>query len=225
MKKILLVLSISILFALEITAQNKSKFEGVVIYNISFDGAGLPPEAIAMLKGAETVTYLKADKQRVDMIMPMQSTSSIMDNKNRNIVTLMDIMGQKFLIKMNDSDIKKEQDTAPELVIKYTDETKDIAGYKCKKAEISAKDNGEKIVNVFYTEEISSIDLKPIYKGLKGFPLEYSVNQSGMEMKFTAKSISKETVADSKFEIPKEGYRETTIEELQKTMMKQMGGQ
>ena len=46
-----------------------------------------------------------------------------------------------------------------------------------------------------------------------------------MEMKLTAKNISKEKVSDSKFEIPKEGYTVTTVEELQNAMMKQMGGQ
>jgi len=40
-------------------------------------------------------------------------------------------------------------------------------------------------------------------------------------MKMTAKTVSKEEVADSKFEIPA-GYKETTTEDLQKEMMKMM---
>lgn len=225
MKKSILAISLSILCLIKVSAQNKTNFEGTVTYSISFEGSGLPPEALAMFKGSETVTYIKSDKFRVDMNMPMQSSSFIMDNKSKNIVSLMDIMGKKYLIKMNESDIKKEQETAPEIIIKYTEEIKMIAGYKCKKAEISSKESNGAAIDVFYSEEIPTNDIKPVYKGLKGFPLEYSVNQGGMEMKLTAKNISKEKVSDSKFEIPKEGYTVTTIEELQNAMMKQMGGQ
>jgi len=221
----MLAISLSLLSVLKVYSQKQSNFEGVIKYAISFDGAKLPPEAMAILKDAETVIYLKGDKRRVDMIMPMQSTSTIVDNKNNNSVTLMEFMGHKFLIKMNGADIKKEQDSAPEINVKFTDETKVIAGYKCKKAIVTIKKNTENVMNVFYTDEISNNDIKPIYKGIKGLLMEYSMNQGGREMKFTAKSISKESVAESKFEIPKEGYTETTIEELPKIMMKQMGGQ
>lgn len=225
MKKTILAISLSILCLIKVSAQNKTNFEGTVTYSISFEGSGLPPEALAMFKGSETVTYIKSDKFRVDMNMPMQSSTFIMDNKSKNIVSLMDIMGKKYLIKMNESDIKKEQETAPEILIKYTEETKMIAGYKCKKAEITSKESNGAAIDVFYSEEIPTNDIKPVYKGLKGFPLEYSINQGGMEMKLTAKNISKEKVSDSKFEIPKEGYIVTTVEELQNAMMKEMGGQ
>jgi hypothetical protein len=119
MKKIVLALSLVASCVINSNSQTKSNFEGIVTYSISFENSGLPPEALAMFKGAETVTYIKSNKYRVDMIMPMQSSSFIMDNKSKNSVTLMDIMGKKFLIKMNESEIKKEQDTAPETVIKY----------------------------------------------------------------------------------------------------------
>ena len=105
---------------------------------------------------------------------------------------------------------------------KYTDETKEVAGYKCKKAEVTikTKEGKEETLNVFYTEEIPTSDVKSVYKGLKGFPLEYVINQKGMKMQFTATKVSKESIADTKFEISKDGYTETTMEELQKAMMK-----
>lgn len=226
MKKLTLALSLISLSVINVNAQNKSNFEGTVTYGISFEGSSMPPEALAMFKGAETVTYIKSDRCRVDMNMPMQSSSFIMDTKSKNVVSLMDIMGKKFLIKMNETDIKKDQDAAPETTVKYNSETKTIAGYKCKSADVTIKlkEGKSKTVNVFYTEEIPTNDIKPVYKGLKGFPLEYSVNQGGMDMKFSAKSVSKAPVPDSKFEIPTEGYTVTTMEGLQKAMTKQMSG-
>jgi GLPGLI family protein len=203
-KKTILLLSYCIASVLHLTAQNKSTFEGVVKYDISFEDSGLPPEAVAMLKGAEIVLFMKPDKQRFDANMIMQNTSSIMDNKKKTMVTLMDIMGQKYLIKMNEEDVKKEQESAPQTEIKYLDETKEIAGYKCKKAEVTIKNKGTEVMTmyVYYTEELPPTVMKPVYKGLKGCPLEYTLNTNGIKMKFTAKSVSKEAVPDTKFEIP-----------------------
>jgi len=227
MKKFFTAAAFAVLAMLNVSAQKNAPFEGTITYTISFEGSGLPPEAMAMLNGAESVTYIKGDKRRTDMNMAIQSTSAIMDTKSKQIVTLMDMMGQKYLIRMNEADLKKEEANAPQTSIKYLDETKMIAGYKCKKAEVTlkGKDGKEEVVNVYYTEEIPTSDLKSAYKGLKGFPMEYTINQGGIKMSFTTKSVSKEAVADSKFEIPKEGYKETTMDEFQKEMMKMGGGQ
>lgn len=225
MKKIIVAAAFAALSVLNVSAQKGNSFEGTIAYSISFEGSGLPPEALTMLNGAESVTYIKGDKRRVDMNMAIQSTTAIMDTKAKQIVTLMDIMGQKYLIRMNEADLKKEEEKAPETSIKYLDETKMIAGYSCKKAEVTVKnkEGKEEVVNVYYTNEIPTSDMKSAYKGLKGFPMEYAMNQGGIKMSFTTKSVSKEPVADSKFEIPKEGYKETTMEDFQKSMQ-QMGG-
>ncbi|CAN5368451.1 hypothetical protein BH10BAC1_BH10BAC1_09030 [soil metagenome] len=222
MKKLILALGLLLTVAINTAAQKS--FEGIVTYGISFENSGLPPEALQMLKGAESVVYIKGDKRRVDMNTAMQSTASVMDNKAKTIIMTMDIMGQKYLIKMNESDMQKEKETAPTTTIKYLDETKEVAGYKCKKAEVTtkSKEGKEETFIVYYTSEIPTNDMKNTFEGLKGFPLEYSISQGGVKMSFTTKSISKEAVADAKFELSKEGYQETTMEELQKMMM---GGQ
>ncbi len=109
-------------------------------------------------------------------------------------------------------------------IIKYLDETKMIAGYKCKKAEVTmkSKEGKAETFTVFYTDEIPSSETKNMFEGLKGMPLEYSISQGGVNMTFSTKSIEKMAVPDSKFELDKAGYKVTTLEELQKSMM---GGQ
>jgi GLPGLI family protein len=219
MKKIVSAFTIALCFGLNTYAQKN--FEGVVTYGISFENSGLPPEALSMLKGAESVIYIKGDKQRIDMNAVMQSTASVVDSKAKTTVMTMDIMGQKYLIKMNEADLKKEKDAAPITTIKYLDETKVIAGYKSKKAEVTmkTKEGKEETCVVFYTDEIPTNDIKNTFDGLKGFPLEYSISQAGIKMTFTTKNIVKESVSDTKFDLPKDGYKETTLEELQKSVM------
>jgi GLPGLI family protein len=224
MKKLFFTAILAACSTVYLAAQKSVPFEGTVTYAISFEGSGLPPEALTMLNGAESITYIKGDKRRTDLNMAIQSTSSLMDTKAKQITTFMDIMGQKYMIKMNEADIKKEEAKAPETKIKYVDETKTIAGYNCKKAEVTvkSKEGKEDVMNVYYTEDIPTSDLKAAYKGLKGFPMEFAMNQGGLKMTFTTKSVSRDPVPDSKFDIPKEGYKETTMEDFQKSMQ-QMG--
>ena len=223
MKKIISALSIALLFAITLSAQKS--FEGVVTYSISFEKSGLPPDAITMLKGAESVVYIKGDKRRVDMKTIMQSTTSVMDDKTKTVLMTMDVMGQKYLIRMNEADLKKEKDAAPVTSIIYLDETKEIAGYARKKAEVTLKetDGSGQFFVVYYTDAIPPNNTKNTFEGLKGFPMEYDISKAGVNMSFSAKSVSEETVIDSKFEFPKEGYKETTMDELQKAMTS--GGQ
>ena len=135
----------------------------------------------------------------------------------------MDMMGSKVAIKMNPKDEKKAKKEAKVLDIKYLDETKEIAGYKCKKAEITLEGEEETII-VYYTEEINTQETKAQYKGLKGFPMSYEINTPEMKMVMTVKEVKKEKVSSAEFTVPAE-YEEMTMEEFQAKMSESMMGE
>ena len=204
-----------------------AEFEGRVTYEISVDGGNLPPEAKAMFEGSELNIYVKGSKSRSDVQMGFQNTSTISDAKTNTSVMLMEMMGNKYKIIPD----PKKEGKPTDISVKYLDETKEIAGYKCKKAEVTFKDQkGEaQSTTIWYTEEISNHfghdSRSAQIKDIKGMLLQYEMNaERGMKMKMTAKTVSKESVPDSKFEIPS-GYKETTLEDLQNEMMQMMGGQ
>ena len=131
----------------------------------------------------------------------------------------MDMAGQKSAIKIPAEEKEKQQSKRPEPVFKYDNKTKKVAGYKCKHAVMILKDDesGEEIeTDVYYTEEIPA-QANTKLKGLKGFPLEYSVNNSGMVITMTAKTIEKKKVAKDEFDVP-EGYKVMTMEEFREMM-------
>jgi GLPGLI family protein len=205
-----------------------SDFEGKINFEISVSGGNMPPEAQAMFAGSELNVFIKGTKSRSEMTMGFQSTVNITDRKANTSVALMDVMGNKYMIKTDNS---KDKEKMSDAVVKELDETKTIAGYKCKKAEITFKDKSgkEQTTTVFYSEDIANqmgFDKRNYqFKGIKGMPLEYEVkSENGMTMKMTAKSVTKENVSDDKFVIPS-GYKETTMEEMQKEIMKKMGQQ
>jgi GLPGLI family protein len=225
MKNIFFLLTITI-FSIASFSFTGSDFEGKIVYTIDIDNPNLPPAAKAMLAGSELSIYIKGAKSRSDMSMAMQNTSTISDAQTNTSVVLMELMGNKYKIKNDMS--KLDTAKTPDVSVEYLNETKEIAGYKCKKAQMTFKDKSGKpfTTDIYYTEEITNHlgydNRSSQFKKLKGMPLEYEMNgERGMKMKMTAKSVSKYSVADSKFYIP-EGYKETTLEDMQKDIRKMM---
>ncbi len=219
-------LPLAIVFSLFSFTFTGTTFEGKMLYDISVEGANLPPEAKAMFAGSEIKVYVKGMKSRTEMTMGFQNTITFTDRAANTSVTLIEVMGSKYMIKNDNS---KDTDKTQVATVKELSETKTIAGYKCKKAEVTFKDKSgaQQVTNIYYTEEIANqmgTNKKSYqFKNIKGMPLEYEIlAENGMKMKMTAKSVTKEAVADTQFTIPT-GYKETTEEEMQKEIMQKMG--
>lgn len=219
MKKAITVVS-ALLFLLAgsfCAAQGGKGFEGKISYTISIDG--LPPEAAPFMAGSNMEIWCKGDKSRCDMSIGMMSkTTTISNQKTKEVVTLMEMMGKKYMMRSKADEQKKDPKT-PMPKITYLNETKTIAGYLCKKAQMTftGKDGKSETLDVYYTEQFSNYVPQEGYQGLKGLPMEYVIRPEGQQMlmRMTVTAVSKETVADTKFDIP-EGYTETTKEEMVK---------
>jgi GLPGLI family protein len=215
MKKISLAVAVFCLFNV-VLAKAQKIAEGKLTYEISFPDMEVDEQTKSMMP-TESVIYFKDNLMRMEMKMMGMSTVVIGNQKDKSAITLMDMMGNKYAIKMTAEEIEKEKSkvNSPKYDVKLTDETKVIAGYKCKKAIASTKDGNE--IVIFYTSEIAAKNqsFNDQYKGVDGFPMEYQMTQNGMNMKLVAKSVSREKVDDSKFTIPPD-YKITTKEELAK---------
>jgi GLPGLI family protein len=190
--------------------------EGKVVFEISYPDADMPDEQMAMMP-TESKMFFKDNQGRVEMKMGMgMSQVMLFDNKNKMMTMLMDMMGNKIAVKMTEEDIKKrkEKEGKQDYDIKLTDETKEIAGYKCKKAVVTNKDGS---FDLYYTDQIAykNGDWVSDFKGIDGFPLQYKITNNNLTMQMNAKSVSKEKVEDSMFKIP-DDYKPMTSEELQK---------
>ena len=216
MKKIFLT-AVAIVGMLSAQAQIK---EGSVTYNVTAEG--VPAEYAGMLKGMEMTIEFKTGKSRVEFSSPMQSSTTVSDETGS--LTLMEMMGQKYFMKLSKADMDKETKKASEPKITYSDETKTVAGYECKKALIEVKDQkGEtQKVNVWYCEKIPMTGggrQMAQFKGLKGAPLQFEANQGPIKMTFAATKVTTNPVADTEFKLSTEGYTEMTMDQL-----KQMQG-
>jgi GLPGLI family protein len=222
MKKTTFIVLVALLFTFtcKTFAQKGEKvFKGVINFEISFPDNKFDAATLAQLPKLMIMTVGEAQSKTV-LDAGMFSQSTITDANTKTSVTLMDIMGQKMLIKKTKEEIEKEIEKNPSPKIVLSDETKEIAGYTCKKAEITTMDpdQGDKEITftVYYSEELGNekLNFEGLFRGLNGLPLEYNIDANSMKMKFTATSVKKQKVTDKDFEIP-EGYKEVTKEELQ----------
>ena len=189
----------------------KSLTEGKILFDISVTGEDMDPQMKAMMPTESTV-YIKSGKSRTELSMAMgMSSASIYDSKTGQITALTDFMGNKTYMTM---DASKENAKEGKPTVEQTSETKTIAGYVCKKAVVKST-NGSTMV-VYHTDKINAgmAELAGA-KDLGGYPMEYTVDQMGFKMTFTARSVTAEKVSDDQFKVPA-GYKFVTQEELQK---------
>lgn len=216
MKKLLLPFILSTLLVVSTVAVN-AQFEGVIHYSISFEN--LPPE-MEQLKSqlpSKSTSTIKGKMFKLEQPMGMgMKQVVIMDNEAESGVLLMDLMGQKRAIVLDKENREKFESEQPEPVFEYVNETKNIAGYNCKKAIMKMKDGKQDVeLTIYYTDEIASSGINEM-RGLKGFPLQYSTASGPFVMTFTADKVEKKKVSEEEFTIP-EGYEHVTLDQFQKS--------
>jgi len=209
----------SILFTLVISLGSmaqKTLSEGTIFFDISVQTGNSQPQMADMFDGAQAILFLRGSLSRSELNSALGSTVTIYDHRAGIGVVLRDFGTQKLLIKMNRDNWADKNKKYEGIIFKQTGETKNIAGYKCEKAEAQLKDGSK--FTVFYTKEVvtENTDYDPQFKDLPGTALEYESVVGNLKIKYTVSKISFDPVPMQRFEIPKSGYREMTYEESTK---------
>jgi len=227
MKKIALLIVLATLgFAITafISPHEKSfgGFEGVITYSVTNTN---PRASQKSQQKITQICYLKAGKMRMVTSGGAFVNTVITDCENLdNPIILFDIQTSKYQLK------KTPADKLPDPEIKYVDGTKTIMGYTCHKAEITVYGDKEKknsrVDAVYYTTDILGSSCQEVFKGLKGFPLEWGTqrvnnNPNANTDISTAINIEKKSVSDDEFKLPP-GYKPVTREEMTQDFAKNL---
>ncbi|MCD4729092.1 MAG: DUF4412 domain-containing protein [Bacteroidales bacterium] len=222
MKKILNTILFLVICLVIYSGQAKAggeDFYGIIVYNISYGESEMEPQMMAMMPKTMKMK-IKGEKSRTEISMGMGSTIVVFNGEDKTGFILMDIMGQKYAMSMTADELEEEIEDGADVDIEVTDETKEIAGYNCKKAIVKLKDkgadDGAKLI-VYFTDELGSGMLNynnSMFKDIEGVMLEYSMKENDMDMTFTAISVTKKKVSDDEFVIP-EGYNIMTMSEFE----------
>ncbi len=175
-----------------------------------------------MLKGAEMEIYFMDQKvlTSIGIMGGMMNMSTLVDKATNKTDILIDAMGSKMWAEETTSEVANDTEVAKALEgldITYDDsQTKEILGYKVRKAIIKRADAPGMNMEAWVTKDIKiNSDFLPGMQDLQldGFPLEISIENSGTKMSIVTKDIKNEVDA-SKFVLNTEGAEKINMKDL-----------
>ncbi|MBW8684247.1 DUF4412 domain-containing protein [Chitinophaga rhizophila] len=211
MQKALLTLVCCLLISSSLFAQRLVS-DAKIVYSIEH-----PPQTEPSFEGGTLTQYMKGHLSRVDIDFKNVHYSYLINSKQESVVTLINNHGDKYLIRAGKEEYTKELKEYTQVQFKDAGETKQIAGYNCKKA-IGKMADGQTF-EVYYTADLipENKQYNRRFINLKGIPLQFEIiNKSGSKMKVVATKVDLYAVPGSYFDVPKTGYKEISREELQK---------
>ena len=165
---------------------------------------------------ATHTVYIKGNKSRSEIYSPLYSSTTLYDGNTGFGVILRDVNGQKLLIRMNPDNWTERNRMYDGIVYRNTNETREIAGYKCVKAVGQTRFGA--VVTVYYTRDIvpENRQYDPLFRNLEGLPMEYELANGQMRLRYRIARINLNPVPVSKFDVPGTGYREMNYEDSKK---------
>lgn len=214
MKSIFKITTVGALLLISTLGSAQRKLtEATISYDIVINTSNQTPQAADLLDGATSVIYLKGNMSRSEMISSLGTQATIVDGKTGNVTVLKEYGDQKYMIKMTAENWKESNKKSDGVVFTYYEEYKTIKDYKCQKAIGKMIDGTE--FTVYFTRELipSNMDVQYINKNLPGLAMQYEAKLGKMNVTYTVSSINFNPVAQSKFDLPKSGFRVMTYEE------------
>lgn len=175
--------------------------EGVIEYDARPVDETNPMAGLA--PGSMTVKFKNNMLSAEMSTMGVFNTTFIFNPAKKNLTQLVKVFDVKQACIEDEAAIAKENKNY-ELKFEETGETKEIAGYKCKKMLATMADDPSNKFDVYYTEElnIKEPNANTPYHDIKGMLMQYRLKKFGLEMEFIAKGVEKKEIADSDFDLP-----------------------
>ena len=199
-------------FSSQLMAQRRLT-EATISYDIVINTSNSTPQAADLLDGATSVIYLKGNSSRSEMTSSLGTQATIIDGKNGGVTVLKDYGEQRYMIQMTPDNWKQSNKKYEGISFTYLNEFKTIAGYNCQKAIGKLSDSST--FNVYFTKELLPVnkDFQYLNKNLPGLALQYEASLGKMMVTYTVSAINFNPVSQTKFDLPKSGYRVMTYDE------------
>ena len=193
----------------------KTVSELTLNYNISIESANDKPSLSKSLDGATLSVYIKGTESRAVMVNSLGTESNLFDSKTGKGIILKEYSGQKLMITLTRENWAQKNQYFHNMKFSIDNTEQVIAGFKCRKATATLE-AGKSFV-VYYTTEVGTTnkEYNNAFKNLPGIPVQYEQESGKLKFKYTLTGIGYDNIPDSKFDIPKSGFRVMTYEENQ----------
>lgn len=180
---------------------NKKLSEGIIEYKAEPVNA---KESMAMWAPDQMELKFKDNLCAVNLEAGMGAMRMdfISDPGKKQFISLVSFLG-KFYSVMEQAEIDTTNYYLPDYDVAYPGDKKNIAGYDCEKAVLNFKD-GSPSMEVWYTKDIKITDpnWSNCYYKIDGVLMDYNLKKFGLELHFTATSVSEAQIDTSVFEVP-----------------------
>lgn len=214
--KYLLFISVCIGYnSCNIKSKNKIR-EGIIEYDIIYLENQLGNISTSMLP--KTLTLRFKDHMamyRINGLFGAFSICNISNSRSVTNTTLLKLLDNKYFYQGKKNENACCFDDLTGIHLEYTDETKNILGFNCKKVIASFPDNDKNSFIIYYTDDIKI--KKPNstnpYSDINGVLLEFELQLNGINMRLKPRSFHKTEVQYEEFEIPP-GYKKVSKEKM-----------
>ena len=203
-----------VLLGSSLPAMAQKKFtEGTISYDIVINTGSDKPQAADLLDGATSTVYVKGPRSRTEMVSSLGTQATIVDGQKNTVTIIKEYGDQKYIINLTPANWREVNQKFENVSFTYTNDTKKILGYTCKKAIGKLADGNT--FTVWYTPDLvpENKDFQYVNRSLPGLAMEYESTLGSLKVTYTVSNISFNPVPAAKFDIPRSGYRVMTYEE------------
>ena len=201
MKRIVMLVAFFVMaFTVSLSAQKP--FAGRIHYTFAVEGIDDPNVLAQMPESTDVIVF--GNKTKTVMNMQGVGIQNIVDGDAKMTMTIIEITGMgKYYVEIPADSIEKSLKNQ-QCDATYTGETKEIAGYLCKRAEVVITDletDETSEVVVWVSDDFLSseaINFGSPYRCVKGYPLRTETTREYEDTKFTIIQEAQEIKADKK---------------------------
>jgi GLPGLI family protein len=174
----------------------------------------LPKKVVLKFRSSKSITTIEG-------FMGMFSLSNISDFRKHTNVSLLKVMDNKYFYHGEKNESPFFFDNLKDFDIAFGNDSKILAGLKCKKATLRFKDKNNSPFEVYYTEEIKlkNPNKSTPLNAINGVLMEFNINLNNIEMRLTASKYKNESIPSEIFDIP-EKYREVSRQKMSNVITK-----
>lgn len=156
--------------------------------------------------------------------MGMFQFGMISDIENQQLVRTAKLINKKYALNLHNEEVFNALNKEAAYDIQFTDETKKILGFDCKKIVVTIKDGSNDTFSAYYTDKINIENPNWFnqYSPVKGVLLEYEYEKYDMRMHMVATKIHFKELEENAFEVS-EKYLDINEEKMDKEMVELFG--
>ncbi len=182
--------------------------EGYIEYDVQYLGDSIDTFIQSFLPDKMKIKFKNHNTRNTLKCMSgLFTISNIKKYKEETNITLVNFIDKKYKYIESNKEPSLFFQQRPDLIIRHTDSTKQIAGYTCKETKITyptKKLNKKEQFSIYHTDKINikGFNKQTPFESIDGVLLEFQLLFYGIPMKFTATKITGKEIPSEEFEVP-----------------------